>query len=68
MRPALVGRIAWGAVIGIALGWELYAYAHQPRTSYPTMSSVMNELDGSHIARALALMLWLALGWDLVQR
>jgi hypothetical protein len=63
---AFLGGAAWSLVVCAALAWELYAYTHGPRGAYPTLSSVIGELERNHIARTLALMLWVVAGWDLL--
>jgi hypothetical protein len=67
-RAMVLGRVAWSLVICSALAWELYAYAHRPREAYPTVSSMLDDLDNNHVGRSLVLMLWVVAGWDLLHR
>jgi len=67
------GALAWASVF-VALGiWELTNLLLQPSLTtdsyaHPTLSVLTDPLLGSHPSRSIALALWLALGWFLVQR
>jgi hypothetical protein len=67
------GAIVWASVF-IALGvWELVALLLQPTLiiesyAHPTISAVMDPILVSHAARSVFLLLWLAVGWYLVDR
>jgi hypothetical protein len=48
--------------------WELQAFLQRPRRDHPTLSSLSNDLFRSPSSRAVALLLWLALGVWLARR
>jgi hypothetical protein len=54
-------------------GWELQALFFQPTLStdsyaHPTISTLTEAGLASHFGRSLALLVWLALGWFLLER
>ena len=57
----------WLAPLLAVTGWELYCYVSQPRVDHPTLSVLIDMLDGSHVGKFVAFVLWLALGWFLVR-
>ena|SRR2546427_4249025 len=68
-----IGAIAWGsAFVGLAL-WELAALLLQPSlttdsAAHPTISVLTDPLLATHPGRSIALLLWLGLGWFILQR
>jgi hypothetical protein len=68
-----VGSIAWiSAFVGLAL-WELAALLLQPSLTtdsqaHPTISVLTDPLLATHPGRSIALLLWLGLGWFILQR
>jgi len=72
-QVGVFGAIVWASVF-IALGvWELAALLLQPTLiiesyDHPTISAVMDPILVSHAARSVFLLLWLAVGWYLVDR
>jgi hypothetical protein len=58
----------WGLWLAAVTGWELWALSMQPRSSHPTLSSLLNNLIETHPGRSAALLAWLALGWWLARR
>lgn len=64
------GIIAWSAGALLALGVELWELFHSPRSLYPTLSSMANEVVGygHHIGRAVAFVCWGACGLLLASR
>lgn len=69
--PVHLGRTGfavWTAWLVAVTGWELWALFSLPRSSHPTISSLTNELIGSHPGRAGAVLLWLLVGWWLARR
>jgi hypothetical protein len=58
----------WVIAVVVALGWELFCLFSLPRSSHPTISSMLDAADGSHLGRALAFASWLVLGWYVVTR
>jgi hypothetical protein len=68
-----VGKVAWAAIVVALSGWELEALFLQPTLStdsyaHPTISTLTEAGLASHFGRSLALLVWLALGWFLLER
>jgi len=68
-----VGKVAWAAIVVALSGWELGALFLQPTLStdsyaHPTISALTEAGLTSHFGRSLALLVWLALGWFLLER
>lgn len=61
------GLVAWSAVLGALVAWELIQYRSAPRSAHPTLSAFADQLLGPHPVRAVAFAAWLACGWLLVQ-
>jgi hypothetical protein len=68
-----IGVIAWvSALVGLAL-WELAALLLQPSLTtdsqaHPTISVLTDPLLATHPGRSISLLLWLGLGWFIMQR
>jgi hypothetical protein len=62
------GALLWPGLMATIVAWELYCYVSAPRSSYPTLSALLDMLDDSHGGKFVAFFLWLALGWYLVSR
>ncbi|HEX6395042.1 MAG TPA: hypothetical protein VFZ97_16535 [Acidimicrobiales bacterium] len=60
--------LLWVAPLGATAGWELFCYTASPRLAHPTLSSVLDGVDGSPAGRASAFAGWALLGWYLVTR
>jgi hypothetical protein len=58
----------WGVLAGTIAMWELQAFLQLPRRDHPTLSSLSNDLLQSPFSRAVALLMWLALGAWLARR
>jgi hypothetical protein len=69
-RPGRVTGAIWPlpAVLAAALGFELYNLFSAPRSAHPTVSSLYDAASGTHAWKALFVLAWLALGWDLLRR
>jgi hypothetical protein len=74
-EPSAAGDLRWGArwgwwVVPVAasLGWELFCYLSTPRASHPTLSSMLDTVDATHLGRGLVFGAWLVAGWYLVSR
>lgn len=67
-----VGAIAWAGVF-VSLGlWELQALLLQPTLTtdsdaHPTISVLSDPALATHIGRTIGLLLWLAIGWLVLQ-
>jgi hypothetical protein len=55
--------VAWIAVAAAVIAVELYTYLGHPRSAYPTLSSLSDELSHWRVAKAGLFVAWLALGW-----
>jgi hypothetical protein len=69
------GRPSWGRrwtlwVVPVlaTVAWELVTFASSPRATHPTVSSMLDALNSTHLGRAVAFAGWLALGWYVVTR
>jgi hypothetical protein len=51
-----------------ALAWELVCFAHGDRSAWPTLSSLLDDVDSSPFGRGLVFAAWLGLGAALVTR
>jgi hypothetical protein len=60
--------VAWTAWLVAVTGWELWALSMTPRSTHPTLSSMINSAMETHPGRSIAVLAWLALGWWLAGR
>lgn len=71
-RPASEGTppgiATWAALTAAAGAWQLAAYLQHPRSDHPTISSLTNEVLDSHLARAVAFIVWIAAARALARR
>lgn len=58
--------VAWSTVIVAVVAWELIAQRSSPRSSHPTISSLVESIEQYHVARLALYALWIGLGWILV--
>jgi hypothetical protein len=58
--------IVWMAPTLAIFGWELYCVASLPRVSHPTLSSLLDIADATHVGKTVVFTAWLVLGWFLV--
>jgi hypothetical protein len=68
-----IGKVAWASIVVALSGWELGALFLQPTLStdsyaHPTISTLTEAGLASQFGRSLALLVWLALGWFLLER
>lgn len=63
-------RVApWAVVVVAGTGWELVALLRSPRADYPTISSIVSPLAGTHWwFRFVGYLCWFATGVWLVRR
>jgi hypothetical protein len=61
-RVSRAGLVAWSVWLAAATGWELWALSLHPRSTHPTISSLLNSVLASHPGRSVAVLAWLALG------
>ena len=64
-RPAPAARdaVLWLSLLVVATALELVELAGRPRRAHPTVSSIADGLLAHHSLKALAFLVWLALGW-----
>jgi hypothetical protein len=68
-KPAnVVGLAIWLALIAIAVGFQLAMFMSNPRSVYPTLSSLLAGVFDTRALRAGAFALWLWLAWYLLDR
>ena len=60
------GWIAWVIALGAVVAYELVNLFELPRFAHPTLSSLLNSCDASHVGRGICFAVWLCLGWLLV--
>jgi hypothetical protein len=58
----------WVGLIAAATLWELAALFSSPRDDHPTLSSIADDVMGTHPGRAATFALWLVVGWLLFVR
>jgi hypothetical protein len=56
----------WIVIVAVITGFELYTFSSDPRTAHPTLSSLLDQLDSTHVGRTVTFALWLLLGTYLV--
>jgi hypothetical protein len=52
--------VIWSGLIAALAGWQLAAWAQEPRSEHPTLSSMANAMLEPGPIRAVAFVLWLA--------
>ncbi|MGH9088010.1 MAG: hypothetical protein ACRDYZ_07845, partial [Acidimicrobiales bacterium] len=62
---AVVGVAGWAAITLIAVGWDLYSFAHESR-ALPTLSAFLGDVTAVPAGRGLLFAAWLALGAGVV--
>jgi hypothetical protein len=59
--PVAVADLArWGLPVAALVVWQLVAWASEPRSDHPTLSSLANAALDPRPVRALAVVAWLA--------
>ena len=56
------GAGVWAVLFVTLAGWELASFLQHPRGAHPTLSSMANEVLAHHPVRAVAMVVWLAIG------
>ena len=67
-RAYRLGLWVWGALVALAVVWELIAYAGSPRHDHPTLSSIAELVMSTQATRALVFAAWLGAGAVLLSR
>jgi hypothetical protein len=58
--------LVWLGMAGLVVGWELFVYSQAPRHVHPTLSSLIDTVDASHVGKTVMFGLWLLLGSYLI--
>jgi hypothetical protein len=67
VRASREGLVVWTLWLAAATGWELWALTMHPRSTHPTISSLLESVIQTHPGRSVAVLAWLALGWWLAR-
>jgi hypothetical protein len=67
-RPPRSSVIVWAVLVAALAAWELAAYQASPRQDHPTLSSIFDDINSAHPARAVVFALWLGVGLHLFGR
>lgn len=59
--------IPWLVLLTVAVGWELYCFFGGPRPAHPTLSTIYDLVARWPAAKAVVVLAWVALGWELVR-
>lgn len=60
--------LPWVVLVAVVAGWELYCYFGGPRPAHPTLSSIYDLAARYTWLKAVIVLAWLGLGWELVRR
>jgi hypothetical protein len=60
--------LAWSALAALLIGWELRELTGSPRVDYPTVTSLVAAVTSFRPVYALAFLVWLVLGYKLIER
>jgi len=61
------GALPWVVLAVAVVGWEVFCYFGAPRSAHPTISSIYDTVAGWRAAKAVVVLAWLGLGWELVR-
>lgn len=64
---ALGSWLPWAVLVAVVAGWELYCFFGGPRPAHPTLSSLYDLAARYRWLKAVIVLAWLALGWELVR-
>lgn len=62
------GATVWVAILVAVAAWEVASFVQHPRSQHPTLSSLADVALRVHVARALAMAVWLVVGVRVVRR
>jgi FtsH-binding integral membrane protein len=62
------GIVLWAVLTAAVIAWELVVYLQSPRDAHPTISSMLDALEGHRPLRAVLFIGWIALGRELSRR
>ncbi|MEX2587112.1 MAG: hypothetical protein WD602_03845 [Actinomycetota bacterium] len=63
-----LGLMIWTLLVVLLTLWVLATFFSHPRSTYPTISSILNGVFDNYALRAAGFMGWLAMGWYLLRR
>lgn len=63
-----LGLVIWTLLIALLVVWVLATFYSHPRSTYPTLSYLMNIVFENYALRVGGFMGWLAMGWYLLRR
>jgi hypothetical protein len=66
--PSSHAQLAWGLLAGAVVGFELVNFFTRPRSTHPTISSLLDLLAGHEVLRGLLFAAWLGAGWWLLRK
>jgi hypothetical protein len=61
------GWLPWIVAIVLIGAWQMYTLFHSPRTTYPTVSYLINEVTSRRPLRTLMFLLWIWFGVELTR-
>jgi hypothetical protein len=61
------GWIAWAAAIALLGAWQMFTLLHSPRSTYPTVSYLTNQITAHRPLRTALFLLWIAFGFELMR-
>ena len=67
-RADAVGLAIWLVLLALAVGFQLLMFMSNPRSVYPTLSSLLAGVFDTRALRAGGFALWLWFGWYLLDR
>jgi hypothetical protein len=59
--------LGWVVLLAVAAAWELYCFFGGPRPAHPTLSTLYDLAARWPAVKAVLVLAWLALGWELLQ-
>lgn len=66
--PSRGATLTWATLASAVVIFELVNYFATPRSSHPTISSLLDLLAGHEVLRGLLFVTWLGAGWWLWRR
>ena len=67
-RADTVGLVIWLVLLALAVGFQVLMFTSNPRSVYPTLSSLVAGVFDTRALRAGAFALWLWFAWYLLER
>ncbi|MGO9457886.1 MAG: hypothetical protein ACLP62_12720 [Acidimicrobiales bacterium] len=67
VSPGGASALPWVVLVAVVAVWELYCFFGGPRPAHPTLSTVYDLAARWPAAKAVVVLAWLALGWELLR-